>query len=161
MIFSSCSKRPAPLLLLLLLTACWSRAQDNNILAIAAPERLTIQRGAAAEVKLKAELRPGFHVNSNTPSDEFLIPLRLTWTTQPLQTEQVIFPKPQMEQYKFSTKPLSVFSGTFEIVTRFRAPATAQPGLTVVAGKVRYQACNDRECFQPRTAEVHLTVDVR
>lgn len=146
--------------LLLLLTASWSPAQDNP-LTVSPPERLTIQRGSSAEVKLKATLRPGFHVNSNAPSDEFLIPLKLTWPAQPLQTEQVIFPKPQMEQYRFSAKPLSVFSGTFEIVTRFRAPATAQPGLTVLAGKVRYQACNDRECFQPRTAEVHLTVEVR
>ena len=147
------------MLLLVLLTASWSRAQDN-VLTIAPAERLSIKRGSTAEVKLKATLRPGFHVNSNAPSDEFLIPLKLTWATQPLETEQVVFPKPQMEQYRFSTKPLSVFSGTFDILTRFRAPANAQPGLAVIAGKVRYQACNDRECFQPRTAEVHLTVNV-
>ena len=136
-------------------------AQGNNVLSVQNPERLVIKRGTSGEVKLKAELRAGFHVNSNTPSDPFLVPLKLTWANQPLQTEQVTFPKPQLEKYEFSPAPLSVFSGAFDIVTRFRAPANAASGMNILVGKLRYQACNDRECLAPRTLDVHLTVEIQ
>jgi len=149
-----------PLLALLLATGCL-QAQSSTVLTLAAPDRLTIKRGATGEVRLKAELQPGFHVNSNAPADEFLIPLRLTWAKEPLDVEQIIFPKPQSEKYDFSANPVSVFSGTFEIVTRFRAPLAAKPGMAILTGKLRYQACNNKECLAPRTLDVRVTADLR
>jgi len=112
-------------------------------------------------VKLKAELRPGYHVNSDKPADEFLIPLKLTWAKDPLQTEEIVYPKPQMEKYSFSPEPLSVFSGQFEIVTRFKAPANALNGPAILNGKLRYQACNNKECLPPRTLDLAVTVDIQ
>lgn len=137
------------------------RAQGNAVLSVAPPEKLSIKRGATAEVKLKAQLQPGFHVNSNAPADEFLIPLRLTWAKEPLETEQITYPKPQFEKYAFSPNPVSVFSGTFEIATRFKALTAANPGPSVMTGKLRYQACNNKECLPPRTIDVRFTVDLQ
>ncbi len=51
-------------------------------------DKLTIQRGALGEVKITAQLQPGYHVNSNTPSEEYLIPLKLTWAKEPLQANR-------------------------------------------------------------------------
>ena len=149
--------------LMVLLTAPWLSllAQTSSVLSIAPPDKVAIKRGGTAELKLKASLQSGFHVNSNSPNDEFLIPLRLTWPKEPVEAEQVIFPKPQLEKYAFSQNPVSVFSGNFEIVTRFKAPASARPGLAVVTGKLRYQACNNKECLQPRTLDVRFTADIQ
>jgi Disulphide bond corrector protein DsbC len=148
-------------MLALLLAAPCLLPQGNAVLTLATPDRLAIQRGGAGEVRLKAELQPGFHVNSNTPADEFLIPLKLTWAKEPLEVEQIVFPKPQSEKYDFSQKPVSVFSGTFEIVTRFKAPSSAQPGMAILNGKLRYQACNHKECLAPRTLDVRVTADIQ
>ena len=157
-----CSTRLAPILATLLAAFSPSlRAQSNTVLSLAAPERLSIKRGATGEVKLKAELRQGYHVNSDKPADEYLIPLKLTWAKEPLQTVQIVYPKPQLEKYDFSASPLSVFSGAFEIVTHFKASPTAAPGPAMMTGKLRYQACNNKECLPPRTAEVTLSVDVQ
>jgi len=145
---------------LLLATPCL-RAQNSDVLTVATPDRLSIKRGASGEVRLKAELRAGFHVNSNTPADEFLIPLRLTWAKEPLEVEEITFPKPQSEKYDFSPNPVSVFSGTFEIVTRFKAPPSSKPGMAIVTGKLRYQACNNKECLAPKTLEVRVTADLQ
>jgi hypothetical protein len=135
-------------------------AQGPNVLSVAPPEKLTAKAGSIAQAKLSVHIQPGYHANSNTPSDEYLIPMRLTWTASPLETAEVIFPKPEMEKYSFSDKPLSVYTGGFELVTRFKVPATAAPGLLVVAGKLRYQACNDRMCLAPKTVDISLPVDV-
>jgi thiol:disulfide interchange protein DsbD len=116
--------------------------------------------GAVVEAPLTLELSPGYHVNSNTPSDEYLIPLRLTWNAGPLQTAEVVFPKPSMEKYSFSEKPLSVFSGQFEIRTRFKVAPNAPGGPAVMTGKLRYQACNDRMCLAPKTLDISLPVEI-
>ena len=112
------------------------------------------------QAKLSVQLRDGYHVNSNTPSDEYLIPLKLTWSAGPLETAGIVYPKPQSEKYAFSDKPLSVFTGDFEILTRFKVSSTATPGPAALSGKLRYQACNDRMCFPPKSVDVTLPVDV-
>lgn len=110
---------------------------------------------------ITAELRAGYHVNSNQPADEYLIPLKLTWVKGPLEAEQVYYPKPLLENYAFSQKPVSVFSGKFEIVTKFKASPAAQPGMALMNGKLRYQACNEKECLPPKTVDVQFTVDIQ
>lgn len=158
----TCSARLAPVLgFLLAALSPSSQAQSNAVLSVAPIEKLAIKRGSTAEVRLKAEMRPGFHCNSNTPADEFLIPLKLTWAKEPLETEQVIYPKPQLEKYEFSPNPVSVFSGTFEIATRFKAPANAANGMAMMTGKLRYQACNNKECLPPRTIDVRVMLDIQ
>ncbi len=122
---------------------------------------MTIQTGQQASAKVTFRLLPGHHTNSNTPTDEFLIPLRLTWEAAPLEVAGVDYPKPHLEQYKFSDKPLSVYTGEFAISTRFKAPGNAAKGPKTLTGKLRYQACTDTMCFPPRTLSVQLPIDVR
>lgn len=112
-------------------------------------------------MKLAISLAPGYHVNSNTPSESYLIPLKLTWNPGPLEVLHVSFPKPHVEKYEFSPKPLSVFTGNFDIATRFKVPADAATGPGVVTGKLRYQACNNTACFAPKTIEVKLPVQIQ
>ena len=111
--------------------------------------------------KITLELKPGFHVNSNAPSDEYLIPLRLTWAKLPLEASHIAWPKPEFQHLAFSEKPVSIFSGRFEIVTSFKAPPTATQGMAMMTGKLRYQACNDKECLPPKTIDVQFAVDIQ
>ena len=120
-----------------------------------------MKRGASLEVKTAMTLKPGYHVNSNAPHEAYLIPLRLTWTLAPLTVEAVTFPKARDEKYSFSEEPLSVFTGNFDIATKFKVPADALSGPTILVGKLRYQACNNTMCFPPKTVEVKLPVDVQ
>jgi len=138
-----------------------SFAQGSGVLTVTAPPRTLVARGETVAVKAAVRLSPGYHVNSNAPNDEYLIPLRLAWNAAPLEVLDVAYPKPRHENYSFSQKPVSVFSGEFEIVTRFKAPAAAPPGPAVLTGKLRYQACTESSCLPPKTVEVRLPVHVR
>ena len=120
------------------------------------------KRGAALQAKIPVTVLSGYHVNSNTPSDEYLIPLKLTWkSTGALEAGQVSYPKPSMEKYEFSEKPLSVYTGNFELIANFKVAANAPAGPGVAAGQLRYQACNDRACFPPKNAEVSISYQVQ
>jgi hypothetical protein len=98
---------------------------------------------------------PGFHVNSDKPRDEFLIPLKLTWDSGPLQVKSISYPKP--EDLDMNGQKLAVFTGTVPIETQFVVALDARKGEQTVTGKLRYQACNSNMCFRPATIDVHFT----
>jgi thiol:disulfide interchange protein DsbD len=135
--------------------------QSNPILTVAPPQKLVAKRGSTATAKLDISLGSGYHVNSNAPHEDYLIPLKLTWTAAPLEVAEVGYPKGHDEKYQFSERPLSVYTGTVEIATKFKVPADAASGMSILLGKLRYQACNDRMCFPPKTVEVKLPVEIR
>jgi hypothetical protein len=110
-------------------------------------------------VPLKVTTLPGFHVNSDKPRGEYLIPFKVSWTPGPLQAGQVTYPEPQM--MKVGQDTLSVFTGTFVVQTAVTAPDGVAAGPVSLVGKVHYQACNDQMCFRPATAEVKVPVTIR
>lgn len=129
-------------------------------MTVATPEKVTAKIGSTVQVKVSLEVRPGYHCNSNKPSDEYLIPLRLTWAPGPLESPEVSYPTPQMEKYSFSPTPLSVYTGNFDLMTKFKVSASAMPGQAIITAKLRYQACNDRMCLQPKTIDVSVPIDI-
>lgn len=119
---------------------------------------LTVKRGATAVENLQVEVLPGFHVNSDHPKDEFLIPLKLTWQEGALQTKSISFPQPQ--EVQVGSQNLLVFTGNFNVRTEFAVPSNAPPGSSTITGKIRYQACSNQMCFRPTTIEVKLPVTI-
>lgn len=130
-------------------------AQQNK-LVVGPPETITVKRGAATAGNLRVEVLSGFHVNSDKPKDEFLIPLKLTWTGGPLEAKSVTYPKP--EEVKVGADLLNVFTGTFNIKTEFQSSGTVPAGSATMTGKLRYQACNSSMCFRPATIDVKVPV---
>ncbi len=126
------------------------------------PAKLAAARGAAVEAKIPVTVDQGFHVNSNHPSEDYLIPLKLTWTSLgALVGGEVTYPPPTMEKYEFAEKPLSVFSGVFSLTVNFKIAPNAPPGPGVATGKLRYQACNSNTCYPPKTADVSVAYQVQ
>jgi hypothetical protein len=135
-------------------------AQTSPNLTVAPVPTLKVRKGSVAAVTLRAVLPPGFHANSNTPTDEYLIPLTLKWTGGPLQVDGITYPKGSLEKYPFSAKPLSVVAGEFSVSTKFKVPANAPDGAAAQNGTLKYQACNDRMCFAPKSVPVTVTLEI-
>ena len=137
-------------------------AQSSGYLAVGEPQKVAGKRGAAVHVKIPVTVKTGYHVNSNTPSEEYLIPLKLTWTsTGALEGGAVTYPKPAMEKFEFSEKPISVYMGNFDLSASFKIAANAPAGPGSAAGKLKYQACSDRACFPPKTVDVTIPYQVQ
>jgi DsbC/DsbD-like thiol-disulfide interchange protein len=135
-------------------------AQISNVLTVE-PGKTTGKRGQTMVAELTLQLRPGYHVNSNKPADPYLIPLKFSWAENPgLQPVTVDFPAPKMERYEFSDKPLSVFTGDVKVKAQFKVAPNAPLGQSVVGGKLRYQACNDKMCLPPKSIDVKIPVTI-
>jgi DsbC/DsbD-like thiol-disulfide interchange protein len=137
-------------------------AQNSGYLSVGELQKVAAKRGAAVQARIPLAVQPGYHVNSNTPSDEYLIPLKLTWkSTGALEAGAVTYPKPSLEKYEFSEKPLSVFTGKFDVTANFKVKADAPAGPGAAVGQLRYQACSERACFPPKTVDVTLPYTVQ
>jgi len=138
----------APAALLLLWLPSLVAQSSAGYLTVGEPQRVAGKRNAEVQSKIPCTVQAGYHVNSDKPAEDYLIPLKLTWTaTGALEPGQVIYPTPKMEKYTFSDKPLSVFTGQFDLTANFKVAANAPAGPGIATGKLRYQACDNRACY--------------
>jgi len=121
------------------------------------------KRGSAVQAKIPVTVKDGYHVNSNKPSEEYLIPLSLTWTsTGALEGGTVTYPKPAMQVFEFSEgKPISVYVGNIELVANFKVGASAPAGPGIATGKLKYQACSNKACYPPKSIDVNVPYSVQ
>lgn len=131
-------------------------------MSVGAPQKVAGARNASVQAKIPVQVQAGFHVNSTTPHDEYLIPLKFTWkATGALQPGQIVYPKASEEKYEFSDKPLSVYTGHFDLLANFKVAANAEAGPGVAVGQLRYQACDNKACYPPKTVEVTVPYQVQ
>lgn len=136
-------------------------AQGSGHLTVGAIRKVEGKRNAAVAARIPVTVAEGFHVNSNAPLEDYLIPLKIVWTARgALDGGEVAYPKPTMEKLAGAPKPLSVFSGSFEIAASFKVAADAPGGPGVATGKLSYQACNSNTCFPPAKADISIPYQV-
>jgi len=132
------------------------------ILTMAAVPLTTAQRAQATMVNLNFRVPPGYHINSNTPKSEFLIPTALKMD---LPTDIILgkiqYPPGEDASFPFSPdEKLSVYSGDFTIAVAVHPLQSVTPGKYIIHGMLHYQACDNAACYPPKTVPVSFEVKV-
>ena len=101
----------------------------------------------AASVRVEARIAAGYHVNSHTPSEEYLIATAAKLDPAPgVKAGAPVYPAGLSKKFAFADRPLSVYEGAFTVEIPFswseRLPAA-------LSGTVDFQACNDTQCLAP------------
>ncbi len=138
--------------------------QGSGHLSAGEIQKAVGKRNAVVQVKIPLMVDAGFHVNSDKPNEDYLIPLKLTWdkgAMGALEGGTVVYPKASQEKYDFDDKPLSVFTGSFDLTVNFKVAANAPAGPGIAAGKLRYQACSNKACYPPKTIDVSVPYQVQ
>ena len=97
------------------------------------------------EIRVELEIAAGWHVNSNRPLQEELVATALTG-----ELGEVRYPEAETVTLGFQQEPLEVWS------RRVAIEATAESTRGAPRLELRLQACNDRLCLEPETAEIWL-----
>ena len=131
-------------------------------LTVAPVPLVTAQRAQATMVNLNFRVPPGYHINSNTPKSEFLIPTALKMD---LPTDIILgkieYPVGDDRSFPFSPdEKLSVYSGDFTIAVAVHPLHSVVPGKYVMHGVLRYQACDNSACYPPKSVPVSFDVKV-
>ena len=117
--------------------------------------------GNSVRAALQVKLPERFHVQSNAPRDPAFIPTVLTVDTPAgVRVAEIVFPPATDLKQVGQSQPLAVFEHEFAIGVRFELSADVARGPLDIPGRLRYQACDDRLCYPPATADFRWTVPV-
>ncbi|MGB8733885.1 MAG: protein-disulfide reductase DsbD domain-containing protein [Candidatus Sulfotelmatobacter sp.] len=123
---------------------------------------LTAQRAKETMVNLNFRVPAGYHINSNMPKSEYLLPTALKMD---LPTDIILgkidYPAGEDTSFPFSPdEKLSVYTGDFTISLGVHPLHSVVPGKYVMHGVLRYQGCDNAQCFPPKNVPVSFEVKV-
>ncbi len=158
---------------LLLIFAALALTQDNDqplVPSRTQPQRVTlapvgpvsVRAGNSAQVQLDFRVAPGFHINSNKPNSDLLVPtvIKLNPPTD-LAVAKVTYPPGHDLSFAFAPdEKLNVYTGDFSLGAMVRAARSMPPGRYRVQGDLKYQACDDKSCYPPTQVPVAFDVQI-
>ncbi len=119
---------------------------------------LRLKPGTTAEAVFLLRIAPGYHVNSNKPTDEYLIPTTAAISSDlPAAVGPAAYPASSSWQ-AMNGDALSVYQGEARFIIPIAISADATHGSYHLALTVRYQPCSEDTCLAPQ--EQTATLDV-
>ena len=144
--------------------AAWAQEPGTRIpsVTLAPVGKVAIKPGGSTTVQLDFRVGSEFHINSNKPHSELLIPTVLKLgATAPVTVASLKYPAGQDLEFAFAPgEKLSVYSGDFSINATIKAASNAVGGPYPVEGELRFQACDRSACYPPRSIPVKFNVTV-
>ena len=126
----------------------------------AVPAQSAVQPGDTLDVLLAVTITGGWHINSDKPLEEYIIPSTVTLTDSSFELVETIWPKAQLKKFAFSADPMAVYEQKILVGLRVKIPATAKEKSTLsLTGQFGYQACNDEVCLPPK--KVMFTTELK
>jgi thiol:disulfide interchange protein DsbD len=135
-------------LCILFCASAWSAVPVVTVRGI--PPREPVETGAVAVVTVELDISSPYHINSNQPLEEYLIPTSLKLEpVSDLEIRSIIFPDAEIRKLEISDTPMALYEGAVKITVEV-VPSASLAGANVeLKGSVRYQACNDSTCLPP------------
>jgi thiol:disulfide interchange protein DsbD len=153
---------PAAVLLLVSSAAHAQIPKSSEVVApklVADADRLVA--GATFRLAVVADIKAGWHVNSHTPKEDFLIPTEVKLKpADGLKFSAVAYPKHLERKFSFSDQKLAVYEGKTLFLVPGTVDAGAPPGPRTVTAVLSYQPCNDNQCLPPATLRATLAIEV-
>ncbi len=117
--------------------------------------------GSSFSLFLEITVKPGFHINSDRPGDEYLFPAKIEVTpSQGLELVKTVFPQGRKTSFSFSDVPVSILDDVFKVELKFKVAPDFSGGGLLIKGKFRFQACNDDACLQPKAVPFEKKIAV-
>ena len=155
----------AGLLLLVSLAAAQNgldRFNKTSFVTLQPTEEVRLKGNKPGKATVRFRVNPGYHVNSNQPMSDLLIPTEIRLERHPAVTVgKAVYPAGEELALAFSPKQkLSVYQGDVAVTVPVSAAKPLKRGTHKLKGSLSYQACNDNACFPPKTAPFELSVVV-
>ncbi len=125
-----------------------------------APEE-PLKAGIQSRLTIELDIADRYHINSEKPLEDYLIPTTLELEPQPgIAFGSTAFPPAQIKNFPFSDSPMAVFEGIIRIDVDIIPDSSITPGNIEVRGRIRYQACDDSTCLPPVWESFNLPISV-
>ncbi len=119
-----------------------------------------VQPNSEIKIAIELDILEHYHINSNKPKDEFLIPTELIIKSENAHVSSVLYPEAKDVTFSFSDEKVSVYDGKEFIGAVLKISESAQVGIIEIPIEISYQACNDQSCMAPTSAYDTLRIEV-
>jgi len=120
-----------------------------------------VEQGEEFKAVVELNIEYPWHVNSHTPTLDWLIP-----TTLELQrSEHIIltdirYPQALTMTFGFAEEPLDVYEERSPIYLNLRTSSNTPVGEYLLRANLTVQACDDAQCLAPSTTEVLIPIEI-
>jgi thiol:disulfide interchange protein DsbD len=136
-----------------------STAQQVHVRPILSADKLQV--GSTFKIALQLNMSEGWHVNSHTPTFDYLIGTSFeVQSREGIILADVQYPKGKLVSLSFADQPLDVYEGTVIIFASLKISNKLKQGIDTVKGSVTLQACNNQLCLAPSTIDVTIPVQI-
>jgi thiol:disulfide interchange protein DsbD len=118
------------------------------------------QQSASFKFAVKVIIQDSWHINSNKPNEDFLIPSQLISKDPRFPFAKIVYPEARNLNFEFSEQPVSVYDGDIVMAGLIQIDKNLQLGEYKIPIQLRYQACNDITCLPPTTISDTLFIEV-
>jgi thiol:disulfide interchange protein DsbD len=109
-----------------------------------------LKKEKSSQIAIEIKLYEPWHVNSNKPEEDFLIPTEIEFEKNEYITYgRIKYPTPVKKTFAFTENPIPVFEGTVYVYTSVTLLPDITDSTIRISGTLRYQACNDESCLAP------------
>ncbi|MFZ1289017.1 MAG: protein-disulfide reductase DsbD [Melioribacteraceae bacterium] len=120
-----------------------------------------IQQGGEVKLAVKIIIDKEWHINSDKPKEDFLIPTELKITSKSnFEIGKIVYPKSEEIKLDFSDTPVSVFEGEVFIGTILKVPQNIELGEKQIIVELSYQGCNNSTCMAPSSIIDTISLEV-
>ncbi len=113
------------------------------------------------KIAIETDVEETWHINSNNPKDEFLIPTTVMIDdTINFNLLKIAYPEAHDIKLGFSDTPLSVWEGIVYFGALVKAVDNLSPGKYPLIVSVEYQACNNQSCLAPTIVTDTLLIQI-
>ena len=113
------------------------------------------------KIAIETDVEDTWHINSQNPKDEFLIPTTVMINdTINFNLLKIAYPEAHDIKLGFSDTPLSVWEGKVYFGALVKAADNLSPGKYSLVVMIEYQACNDQSCLAPTLVTDTLLIQI-
>jgi thiol:disulfide interchange protein DsbD len=109
---------------------------------------------------LEVQIADTWHINSDSPKDEFLVPTNLSVSGNDIiEIIKVAYPPAKEYKFDFSESPVLVWEGKFFIPLKIKFSENISKGIFPIVFNLEYQACNNLTCLAPNIVSDTLNIE--
>ncbi len=144
---------------LILISQLFPQGQDVVKINVV-DKSIKVNQGEKFTIDLSIIVSQTWHINSNKPNDDFLIPSEISANSNGIKLQSVKYPQAHELKLSFSEELVSVYEGTSNAKLTFSVSKDAKVGKQKITVTLDYQACNDVTCMPPNSTIADFEIEV-
>ena len=106
------------------------------------------------KVNVRLNIASGWHIQASNPTDDYLIPTRLSLDADIAEITQIDYPPAEDLQFPFAERAIAVYTDSLTIPLTLSFKTRSQ-NLSLL---LTYQACDSTRCLSPQTQRIAVNI---